>query len=81
MRKKRFKTMFKKQWKWFLSVGLFLLLGLIALFVGFTLTGWNIVEWVKSPYATTLLIILVVGGIVLLLLVLEAKRRRLGDDE
>lgn len=77
--KKRFKENLKKNWKVWLASGLFLLFGLIALIVGFTISGFSFIAWLKSPYATTFFIIIIIGVIILLLLLLEMKRRKLGE--
>ncbi|MCK9235203.1 MAG: hypothetical protein M0Q41_10715 [Bacteroidales bacterium] len=81
MRKKKFKEFLKKKWKWLVTGGFFLFSGLIILLVGFYITGWSIIDWLYSPYATTMLILLLVGGVILIMMLLEMKRQRLGDGE
>ncbi|MFA5575396.1 MAG: hypothetical protein WC994_10165 [Brumimicrobium sp.] len=81
MKKNGFKKFLKKQWKWLVTGGFFLISGLVVMLIGFTMTGWSLIEWIKSPYATTVLIIMLIGGVLLLLLLVEMKRRRLGDDD
>lgn len=77
-KKKKLKKLIKEKWIWFLSTGLFLVGGTIALLIGFQMTGWSIVKWLHSPYATTCFILLVIGLLLLLVLVIEYKRNHLG---
>ena len=53
--KKKFKEQLKKKLPWVIGSGVFLVAGVVLLIVGFSLTGWNFIEWLK-PYATTIII-------------------------
>ena len=80
--KKKFKEQLKKKLPWIIGSGLFLIAGIVLLFVGFSLTGWNFLVWLKSDYATTTIILLIVGlasGIILSLVLIQAKI--LGDTK
>ena len=54
---------------WFLSTGLFLLIGGAIALVGFSVTGWSIIKWLQSPYAITTLVF-VLGGIYGLIMII-----------
>lgn len=78
MRKAKFKSFLKAKKGWVLGTGLFAVVGLITLLVGFWITGWSLIEWLKSPYALTFFILLAIalyGGLMLFLLY---KRHNLG---
>lgn len=80
--KKKFKEQLKKKLPWIIGSGLFLIAGIVLLFVGFSITGWNFIEWLESPYATTTIILLVLGlasAIILTLVMVQAKL--LGDTK
>lgn len=80
--KKKFKEQLKKKLPWIIGSGLFLIAGIVLLFVGFAITGWNFIEWLNGPYATTTIILLIVGlasGIILSLVLIQAKI--LGDTK
>jgi len=82
--KKKFKEQLKKKLPWIIGSGLFLIAGIVLLFVGFSLTGWNFLVWLKSDYATTTIILLVLGvagGIILTLLLIQIKLLGGGKDE
>lgn len=69
----------RKYWVAFLGTGLFLVFGIALLLVGFYMTGWSLIDWLKSPYALTAGVILA-GGVVLLIgVVITVKRHRLGE--
>lgn len=67
----------------FLAIGsiVFLLGGLVALLIGFQLSGWSIIDWLKSPYATTCFILIGVGVLIILVGFITYKRIHLGDDD
>lgn len=74
--KKKLKEQVKKKLPWIIGSGVFLIAGIVLLFVGFSLTGWNFVKWLNSPYATTTIILLVLGlasGLILTLVLFQAK--------
>jgi len=74
--KKKLKEQVKKKLPWIIGSGVFLISGIALLFVGFSLTGWNFVKWLNSPYATTTIVLLVLGlasGLILTLVLFQAK--------
>ena len=77
-KKKKLKKAIKEKWIWFVGTGLFLVGGLVALLIGFYMTGWSIIDWLKSPYATTFFVIIGVGLICGLCLVVSFKNSKLG---
>lgn len=82
--KKKIKTLFKKKLGWIIGSGLFLIAGIVLLFVGFSITGWDFVKWLDSPYATTTIILLVLGvasAIILTLVFIQIKMLGGGKDE
>lgn len=84
LNKKKIKTFLKGKLGWIIGSGIFLLSGIILLFVGFGLSGWNFLVWIKSEYATTTIILLVLGvasGIILTLLLIQVKLLGGGKDE
>ena len=72
------KDFIKKRWGWVLGTGAFLAIGLTTLLIGFSMTGWSIVDWLQSPYAVTFFIIIGIGLITILLIVVSLKRTKLG---
>lgn len=82
--KKKIKTLLKKRLGWLIGSGVFLIAGIVLLFVGFSITGWDFVKWLNSPYATTTIILLVLGvasWIILTLVLIQAKMLGGGKDE
>lgn len=69
----------KKKLALWLGTGSFLAIGLVALLVGFAMTGWSIIDWLKSDYAITTFVLLGVGALVLLVVWFNYKRIHLGD--
>lgn len=74
MTKYKFKKFIKEKKGFVIGIGSFLLVGLIALFIGLGMSGWSLVKWLKSPYATTFFIMLacglVLGAIIVIFLFL-----------
>lgn len=60
-RKNKIKKFFKEKWKWFLGTGLFLIVGGTVALIGFSVTGWSIMKWLQSPFATTTFICVGLG--------------------
>jgi uncharacterized membrane protein len=82
--KKKIKTFFKKRLGWLIGSGVFLIAGIVLLFVGFSITGWDFMKWINGPYATTTIILLVLGVasvIILTLVLIQAKMLGGGKDE
>lgn len=61
LRKKKIKKFFKEKWAWFLGTGLFLIIGGTVAIIGFQMSGWSIIKWLQSPFATTTLVFLIGG--------------------
>lgn len=80
-KKKKFKKNLKEKWGWFLASGIFLVIGIIALLVGFNMTGWSLIDWLQSAYAVTFFIILSIGIVCAIALFITYKRSHLGGDE
>lgn len=72
--KRKIKKWFKAKWKILLGSGIFLTVGLVVMLVGFSVTGWSIIKWLQSPFATTT-IIFVLGGVFLLVLAFVLKKQ------
>ena len=72
--KRKIKKWFKSKWKFLLGSGIFLTVGLVVMLVGFSVTGWSIIKWLQSPFATTT-IIFVLGGIFFLVLAFFVKKQ------
>lgn len=72
--KKKIKKFFKEKWKVLLTSGIFLTVGLVVMLIGFSITGWSIIEWLKSPWATTTIICVLAGLFFLLFAFLFKKQ-------
>lgn len=77
--KYRFKKALRKYWGAFLGTGIFAIAGLVFILVGFQMTGWSLVDWLKSPYAVTAGIMLSGAAVLLIWAVVTAKRHSLGE--
>lgn len=60
-KKRKIKDFFKDHWKALVGTGSFLLAGVIVMLVGFAISGWSLLKWLESPFATTFFIMLVFG--------------------
>lgn len=65
--KRKIQKWFKAKWKFLLGSGIFLTVGLVVMLVGFSVTGWSIIKWLQSPFATTTIIFVLAGAIFLVL--------------
>ena len=72
--KRAVKKFLKDKWKWLLGSGIFLIIGTIVMLVGFSVTGWSLIKWLRSPYAVTT-IIFVIGGVFLLVMAFLLKKQ------
>ena len=63
----------KKKWKWLLGSGIFLTAGIVVMFVGFSISGWSLIKWLQSPFATTTFIF-IAGGAFLLVMAFLIKK-------
>lgn len=59
--KRKIKKFFKEKWKFLLGSGIFLTIGLVVMLVGFSVTGWSLIKWLRSPFATTTIIFVIIG--------------------
>ncbi len=76
---RKIKDFIKSKWTWFLTSGIFLLVGIAAIIVGAFLTGFNLIEWLQTPYALTFFICLGIGAVVLMIIIINYKRSHLGE--
>lgn len=74
----KIKEFIKEKKAWFYTSGAFLIAGIIVFFVGMILTGWNPIEWIKTPYAITFFVLTALGLYGVLIIFLLYKRRNLG---
>lgn len=72
-KKRKIKKWFKARWKFLLGSGIFLTVGAVVMLVGFSMTGWSLIKWLQSPFATTT-IIFVIGGVFLLSMAFLIKK-------
>lgn len=72
-KKRKIKKWFKARWKFLLGSGIFLTVGAVVMLVGFSMTGWSLIKWLQSPFATTT-IICVLGGAFLLSMAFLIKK-------
>lgn len=75
--KRRIKEYFKKHIGVIIGTGTFLLTALVVMLVGFSLTGWSIVQWLQSKWAATFFIMLCFFLIGLVVLYILWKRSKL----
>lgn len=77
LKKKHLKELLKQKLAFIISGGVFLLIGVIALIIGFYMSGWSIARWLQTPYAMTALICLLLFVFSSIIIVIEYKRRNL----
>ena len=77
---KKFKKTIIKHKKIILGTGIFAIVGLIALLIGFEITNdWHAIRnWLASDNATTFFILAIVGAFIFVLLILVAFSK--GDE-
>lgn len=78
-KKRKLKQKLKDKKAVIISTALFLGLGAILLLVGFALTGWSIVDWLRSPYATTFFILAAIGIYLIIVVIIKMKQSQLGE--
>lgn len=78
-KKRKLKNWLKERKAYIIGSILFLGIGAVLLLVGFYLTGWSIIDWLKSPYATTFFILATIGIYLIIVVVIRTKQSHLGD--
>lgn len=77
IKKRKIKESLKKKWPLLVGTGSFLVIGLVAMFIGFHMTGWSIVKWLQSPFAATTFICLGAGILLFAFLIVAIKRAQI----
>ena len=77
--KRKIKKWWKEKKAIVLSTLLFLGIGAAFLLIGFSLTGWSIIDWLKSPYATTFFILAAISIYLIIVVVIRTKQSHLGE--
>ena len=72
--KRKIKGFLKEKWKWLLGSGIFLITGLTVMLIGFSINGWSLIKWLRSPFALTSLIF-IIGGAFLLVMAFLIKKQ------
>lgn len=80
-KKHKFKEWVKKKKGWIIGTGVFLLAGTILLFVGLSLTGFNIIEWLHSGYFVTFLVFTLGFALLLIYVIIDLIRLKLGAND
>jgi len=78
-KKRKFFNWLKEKKAVIISTVLFLGLGATLMLVGFALTGWSIIDWLKSPYATTFFILAAIGIYLIIVVIIRTKQSHLGE--
>lgn len=78
MKKAQIKAFLKKKKGVIIGTGSFLIIGLVLLLVGFSLTGWSFIEWLQTPYALSFFLVLCMGLYGTIMIIIEWKRQTLG---
>ena len=77
--KKKIKNWWKEKKGVVIGTTLFLGIGAAFLLIGFALTGWSIIDWLKSPYATTFFILAAIGIYLMIVVIIRMKQSHLGE--
>jgi len=64
-KKAKVKKWLTEKKKWIITTGIFLLAGGIVMLVGFHMTGFSLIKWLQSPWATTFFIFLISGVLII----------------
>lgn len=73
------KKTIKKYWVAMAGTLAFLILGITFMLIGFNMTGWSLIDWLKSPYALTCGILLSAFAVGAVAIAITIKRHNLGD--
>lgn len=82
-KKQRIKDHFKKNKKAYIWTGAFAGAALVVMLIGFAMSGWDLIKWLKSQWATTFFIMLILGGFGLFffLFILKKLKEFFGKDK
>lgn len=78
-KKYELKKKLKENRLWIIGTIVFLIIGVTALLIGFNMTGWSIMDWLQSPWATTFFIVLALGLVAFLVLMITLKEMKNGN--
>lgn len=78
-KKRKLKNWWKDKKTAIIGALLFLGIGTAFLLIGFALTGWSIIDWLKSPYATTFFILAAIGIYLMIVVIIRMKQSHLGE--
>ena len=78
-KKRKLKNWWKDKKAAIIGASLFLGIGTAFLLIGFALTGWSIIDWLKSPYATTFFILAAIGIYLMIVVIIRMKQSHLGE--
>lgn len=67
-KKAKIKDFLQKHKKAIIGTSIFIGVAIVALLVGFGLSGWSIIKWFEKGYGATFFIMLVLGGFALFLI-------------
>ena len=62
-KKERIKDWFRQHWKVLLGTGIFITVALVAMLIGFSMSGWDLIKWFQSVWAERFFICLAIGAI------------------
>ena len=82
VKKRKIKKFIQKNKKILIGGGIFAIIGLIGLLLGFEITsGWHAIRnWLSSPYAATFFICAVIGALIIGMLIVVLLNLRRGDN-
>ena len=78
-KKRKLKNWWKDKKTAIIGALLFLGIGAAFLLIGFALTDWSIIDWLKSPYATTFFILAAIGIYLMIVVIIRMKQSHLGE--
>ena len=68
-KKQKVKDWFSKNWKPLVATSSLVLVALVAMLIGFHMSGWDIMAWLKSKYAEIFFICVVLGVVGLIVVI------------
>ena len=78
-KKEKIKNWFHRHWQILLGTGIFITVALVAMLIGFSMSGWNLIKWLQSEWAERFFICLAIGGVaylVFLYILFMLKKRQ-----